>query len=313
MEMHAHPRGFTLLELTIVLVIIAIIAGSALSVGTSRNEGAKLRETQAKLQRVEDAMIAFYILNGRLPCPAVASLAMDSPGFGQESREYGTCAEVFPSPGGTPMAPAAAAGLRVGTVPTHALNIPSEFAQDGWGRKFTYAVDVHFAANAPTFAATASGGITIQDNQYTPNVRSEEAIFVLISHGPNGNGGWLAGSGRDETPSHPGEFENAHDTANFDSINAIFTQAGRSATFDDIVIYRLKDQLVRSGGGIISTENCELAERTLRALTDIANDPLDGPVGCDENGDGIYNQDCVMRQTLFARAIHSACSAQESL
>ncbi|MBN8531987.1 MAG: prepilin-type N-terminal cleavage/methylation domain-containing protein, partial [Alphaproteobacteria bacterium] len=48
--------GFTLVELSIVLVIIALIAGAAITAGTTRLKTAKLNQTNLKLDKIEEAL-----------------------------------------------------------------------------------------------------------------------------------------------------------------------------------------------------------------------------------------------------------------
>lgn len=75
-----RQRGFTLIELSIVLVIIgiliSIVAGILPDIVGSTHD----REDQARLERAEKALIAYAARNRRLPCP-------DTDGDGRENRD----------------------------------------------------------------------------------------------------------------------------------------------------------------------------------------------------------------------------------
>lgn len=67
----ARPmQGFTLIELSIVLIIIGIIISTVAAIAPRFIEGAERRENQAALERVEGAILDFAARYGRLPCPS---------------------------------------------------------------------------------------------------------------------------------------------------------------------------------------------------------------------------------------------------
>ena len=83
--------GFTLLELTIVLVIVAIITGMGLISTLGVLESARRAATENKLNEIEKALMAFRVANGRLPCPFDLYHADTSAFAGLESEPPGTC------------------------------------------------------------------------------------------------------------------------------------------------------------------------------------------------------------------------------
>src|SRR5690606_35430402 len=74
----AHAAGFTLVELAMVLVILALLGGSLLVPLASRIEA---RDRQAALERLRDiqsALTGFAIIHGRLPCPSTETDPADA-------------------------------------------------------------------------------------------------------------------------------------------------------------------------------------------------------------------------------------------
>lgn len=66
----ACTAGFTLIELSVVLVIVSLLLGSlTLSLSTLK-DAAKFRETQKQLGQIREVLLGFAAANGRLPCPA---------------------------------------------------------------------------------------------------------------------------------------------------------------------------------------------------------------------------------------------------
>src|SRR5271170_4492428 len=95
----ASPRaGFTLLELSIVLVIIAVVAGMFINMGTSVIATVRLSSTQQKMKANDDGLMQYRTANDRLPCPADLTLATTNTNYGLEAATPGTCT------GGTPAA-----------------------------------------------------------------------------------------------------------------------------------------------------------------------------------------------------------------
>src|SRR4051812_46387881 len=62
--------AFTLIELSVVLVIIALLTGLAVSSGISVVASARLVTTNQRMAAIDQALIAFRNANDRIPCPA---------------------------------------------------------------------------------------------------------------------------------------------------------------------------------------------------------------------------------------------------
>ena len=63
-------RGFTLTELAIVTMIVALLLASALYTLSAQVDQRDFEETRRRLDQARELVIAFAIVNGRLPCPA---------------------------------------------------------------------------------------------------------------------------------------------------------------------------------------------------------------------------------------------------
>src|ERR1039458_6830869 len=139
-RMHTRRLGFTLLELSVVLLIIAIITGMSVGMGVSVVATARLTATQKKMKAIEEALMQYRTANDRLPCPTDLTIKQGSANYGVEGATPGTCT------GGTPAANYTSVLAVEGGVPTATLGLPADFMYDGWGNRFRYAVDSQLTA-----------------------------------------------------------------------------------------------------------------------------------------------------------------------
>jgi prepilin-type N-terminal cleavage/methylation domain-containing protein len=80
-----RARGFTLTELAVVFLIVGLLMGGAIMTLSAQMEQRTYEETQRRLQAARDALLAFALVNGRLPCPAAPNAN------GDESPAGGAC------------------------------------------------------------------------------------------------------------------------------------------------------------------------------------------------------------------------------
>jgi len=127
---HRARRAFTLLEVTLVMLILAIlVAGLAVPLSTQvalrRHE-----ETRRILEEAREALLGFAAVHGRLPCPATAASHGVESFAANGDALNGDCSNFHDG-----FLPAASIGLS-------ALD-PEGFARDGWGtqrNRIRYAV-----------------------------------------------------------------------------------------------------------------------------------------------------------------------------
>ena len=182
-------RGFTLLELSIVLTIIAVILGGGLAIVTGSIQATQYNATVTRMDVIEKALLDYSVANSRIPCPADLTLTAATATTGTyynttAGADYGVEAgadaksAIATGTGlctGTNMTPQAnfvsASGAAEGGMPTRALQLPDDYMYDGWGRRFRYAVDpattvkgaVPGAAAGTCTVANASA-ITVNDS-----------------------------------------------------------------------------------------------------------------------------------------------------
>ena len=207
-------RGFTLVELSIVLVIVALLVGGMLiSIGTQR-EVANGNEMQKRLNDVRDALIGFAVTYGRLPCPANPALVSGAAGAG---------VEIVPVVGGC------TGGVLAGVLPWATLGLPE---LDTWERRLSYRVTGIFAqpiTGQAAFALNNDGDLTVRVTAGGTTVATLIPA-VVVSHGPNGLGAWLPTGGQMAASADGDEIENTNADVNF--VSKAFTP-----TFDDQVVW----------------------------------------------------------------------------
>lgn len=187
-------KGFTLVEVAIVMVIFGLLLGGLMGPLSMQLDNMKSRETEQSMQTIKQAIIGFALRNGRIPCP-------DTTGNGLENMAGDNCT-----------------GLE-GTVPSATLGVNPE---DAWRRPFTYRVDGQFADNTDgtgctdtdvvpliSFQICSRGNITVSDSN-GGNLVAGDIPAVIVSHGRN----WPVNSDADE-------LENANGNANFVDKNHI--------------------------------------------------------------------------------------------
>jgi len=77
MQLKRAHRGFSLVELAVVLAIVALLVGSAMMTLSAQVESRNNDETMRRLNAAAEAVLAYAIVNRRLPCPATAGTTGD--------------------------------------------------------------------------------------------------------------------------------------------------------------------------------------------------------------------------------------------
>jgi prepilin-type N-terminal cleavage/methylation domain-containing protein len=65
-------RGFTLTELAVVFTIVALLLGGAIYTLSAQTDQRMIADTQKRLEEAKEMLLAYAVVNARLPCPASA-------------------------------------------------------------------------------------------------------------------------------------------------------------------------------------------------------------------------------------------------
>ena len=183
-----YSRGFTLLEITVVLFILGLMIAGLFGPLETQLEARDRRQTQDTLQQLVDALYGYALTNRRLPCPDT-----NGDGLSDETAATPATCDSF-----------------IGFLPSSELGVAQG---DAWGNRFTYAVSRPAFTNPDTdglcngntvspkhFDLCSKGSLKVYgrgDNPATSGVQESKFELetyatglpaVVISHGRNGLG-----------------------------------------------------------------------------------------------------------------------------
>jgi len=121
--------GFSLVELAIVLLVVTLMLSSLLYTLSAQTEQRNFEDTRRRLEQARELVLAFAIVNGRLPCPARSTSAgVEVRNAAGECKDAGNVEDYY---GG-----ALAGGAVGGFLPAVTLGFPTVdaagFALDAW-------------------------------------------------------------------------------------------------------------------------------------------------------------------------------------
>lgn len=173
-QRYNESRGFTLLEVTIVLAIVGLLLAGGINLLSGSADTSKYKQTQNELQEVKESLITYYTQLKRLPCP-------DTDGDGIENPPVvtGTCTNIR------------------GFLPHVTLGVGGN--GDAWGERIKYVVSPKFVTmvTPPTPPSICTDNtlrvinpisdiVVVQDLQSTGQTIAEFSAFALLSTGKNG-------------------------------------------------------------------------------------------------------------------------------
>lgn len=234
---HPHAArssaGFTLVELTMVLVIIALLtSGLIISFGTQKDIG-DVTDTERQLAAANDALLGFAAVHGRLPCPAPdGATGVEDPVGG------GVCTTPF---GFLP-------AVTLGITPTN----PEGYAVDPWNNRLRYAVSIDDSGTFTFTKPPGAGGIrdvwSVDPMNLAPDLRvcpsaasinnpggpnnsicagvalTDKAVAVVLSNGKNGG-------------NPPPALPVTDESANYFSVERSFVSRQPGPNYDDVVTW----------------------------------------------------------------------------
>jgi prepilin-type N-terminal cleavage/methylation domain-containing protein len=243
-----NPRAFSLLEMSLVLIIVSVILSSGLSIATSNLENARNNVTKERIREVYKNLGIFLATKNRLPCPSSLRLKESDDNYGSESpNTSGNCTDGTNNLGNS-FVSSINGDIIVGGIPNKDLNLGSDFAKDGFGNRLFYAIDRNFVSVAGAKNIADTTFLNIYEKVGTDNKLIADNIrLVIFSTGANGNGAVVASNAIKTTKStNADEEENdvpppVINLINFD--NDLVSRSEGNDNFDDILFYRTRNQI----------------------------------------------------------------------
>jgi prepilin-type N-terminal cleavage/methylation domain-containing protein len=238
-------KAFSLLELSIVILIISILISGSMIASVTAMNNAKYKVTREKIAEIYKAMGNYLINTKALPCPAsLTSIKSSNTNYGVAGIG-GDCSlsGVYANSTNT---------IVYGMIPTQTLGLNADMAEDGFGSKFTYIVvkALTSANDVSGFgAASVVGNLTVKEslNNTLQINNTSDAIFVIISHGANKFGAFNNDSATQNTLSTDLDEQKNYGSiaASTVTLGANFVYAAiNNDLFDDIVFYKNKNTIL---------------------------------------------------------------------
>ena len=251
MKKNLKKTAFSLIELSIVVLIIAILITGSLSSSITAINNAKVKSTRERMDEIYKALGNYLLTNGKLPCPAsLLELKSSSSNYGTSVGEGGVCS-------GTGVYISTTSGvthLAYGMVPVKALGLSNDLAEDGFESKIAYIVDKNFTKSEIFGTTTSTATMTIKETpgSVTQTI-TDNAIFALVSYGINKSGAFpidsatrIARSTSDSEKTN--DFDIVDTNVVFDKI--LISDDKSSDVFDDIVFYKTRNSLLLDFGAL---------------------------------------------------------------
>jgi len=212
-------RGFTLVEMAVVLVIFGLLLGGLWMPLAAQMNQRNYSETNQQISEIKEALIGYALTNGYLPCPAISAAN------GSENRAGdGTC------------------NARVGFIPWVALGVKGT---DSWNHLFRYSVTPAYARSdtSVVLSPPTNRDITIRTRNSVGNLvnlsNASDIPAVVISYGKNG----FFGTSPDGTALADGSATNVDEDTNGAGVTTFISRditdntAVNGGEFDDIVAW----------------------------------------------------------------------------
>lgn len=225
----AHPnKGFTLLEMAIVLVIVGLLLSTLLLPLSKQREMSDYYETKKSLDEIKEALIGYAVINGRLPCPATHK--------DPSQNEYGTADSICPLANKDPDFPEAAyAGFLpwkdLSVREVDAWGLPRKKEDKLWSGYWIYRVAPEFTTlfTLATSSATAINIVNSSGVSLTSSGERPVAVICSMGHDGVANG----------------------QNASFETTSPIYQSDEVTTTFDDICVWigrpTLFNRMVQAG------------------------------------------------------------------
>lgn len=249
---HIAMRGFSLVELAVVLMIVGLLLGGLLVPLSAQRDTEALKTTEKALLDIREALLGFAAASGRLPCPASAtsngleSFCTTASGGCTASTlatyaSHGRCSDPY---GG--FLPAATLGLS----PVDSQGYYVDAWPNGTSSRVRYAVTtantnaftqtqgmktITMTTLAPDLKVCASGSVVTGTSTCSAYLAAE-AVAVVYSLGRNGGTGGTS----DDEKHNPNVTSGG---AGYVAPDQVFVNATPGANFDDQMTWLSKNTL----------------------------------------------------------------------
>lgn len=228
--------GFTLLELSIVLLIASMLATFSVGIGKFFLEQNKIRATQIKLRTIANALDIYLIQHNRLPCPAGLKKSTGIPLNATTDKPFGTCSSSDATDGVY-----VNNSVARGWVPYEELGLTNDVVYDEWNSKIVYSVPIAMLSNFSKLNDNFDGISVYNDSK--SELITNKAIYTLVSHGKNGLGAFDK-KGNQKSDTGISSLEKTNVAASSLSNSDEFVYFNNSKTYDDLGRYSTKMQVV---------------------------------------------------------------------
>lgn len=259
-----HVAGFTLIELSISLIIMGIMVSTFCLYLNGQAKAKAIKTTKDNLARSELALRSFLEMNGSYPCPASFNARRGNDAFGRAPVQCLTDPSHIPVNLKNHDEYMIAVGrgnriVRTGLLPFRSLGISDSQAVDGWGNILQYAITE--ILTDPGQFDQRGGAIDVTAEDGKSRLKPEKsAQYVVFSSGEDGKGGYsYDGTPLGTCPEKTLEAENCNGDAVFmDSPLRFETRKNdnrrsysTTVDFDDYLTYQQFDPAPNAKGGLL--------------------------------------------------------------
>lgn len=257
--------GFTLIELSIVLIIVGLLMSSGFSAMKIYIKGKERQTTKDNMYKAERALKSFLDVNGAYPCPASRLEKRGGPLFGKAlksciSNEAMLLSQKIDAEKLLVMETIVAEGresyrVRIGILPFRSLGLSDSDSVDGWGRLLQYAVTEKLTNPAYFDQKTGAIDVVAEDGQ-SRSVPPGSVQYVVFSTGENGKAGYSNdGVPLGNCPANVLETENCNGDATFMDGRLQLTKGEYKqesiVSYDDYIVYKQYDFDLAGKGGLV--------------------------------------------------------------
>lgn len=204
-------KGFSLLELAIVLVIVGLLVSAFLAPLSAQRDLKDYSEARAHLEQIKEALYGYAVINGKLPCPTTTTNPTDNINYGH---------------GNTTCPLTAAAGVLpwkdLGVQEIDSWGTQRNLTTDPWVGYWVYRVDPAFTS-AFSLTTTATNIDVRKSDGTSLTIAAERAVAVICTTGKN----------------RVADGQNA----SFETVNPVYQEDVQSSTFDDMCIWITRPSL----------------------------------------------------------------------